>query len=351
MADSPHYLLVGNPTARSGKALGRIDKALASLRRRGVSASFMPTRPDGRTVRAVFEAIDNTRVDTVISLGGDGTFAEVAKGVLAAGRRVPMAFIPSGTANDQGRSFGISASPDAIEENLDIVLEGHQIRLDVGRIQAVDESGHTTHRDLFFDSAGFGLQPDILWRRNRDRGIVGQVPVLRRLYTNQAVYAGATVQEVLRTVVDPVKFTAEVTTPDGTTTRFKGLTDLVVNATPVYGGWWVPTPHTETSDGLMELMGIAGRRDMLMTSIKNIQEVGIPIPDSQLLGSPAVREIQDRAFDIELYRPRGDDDITSQVDGEEWVRGNHFRVEVWAGALPLIIRKGWTPPWKAEGGG
>ena len=131
------YLLVGNPTARSGKALDRIDRALASLRRRGVPARFTPTRPAGGTVEVVYREIDAGEVDIVISLGGDGTFAEVAKGVLAAGRRIPMAFIPSGTANDQGRSFGVSASPDAIERNLDIILANHQTPLDVGRITAL----------------------------------------------------------------------------------------------------------------------------------------------------------------------------------------------------------------------
>ena len=348
MTQRTRYLLVGNPTARSGKALSRIDQALASLRRRGISATFLPTRPAGGTISAVYEAIDRGNVDIVISLGGDGTFAEVAKGVLAAGRRVPMAFIPSGTANDQGRSFGISSSPDAIEDNLDIVLAGHQIQLDVGRIQSLSASGQPNHRDLFFDSAGFGLQPEILGRRNRDKGLVHHIPVLRHLYRNQAVYAGATLQEVLRTIIEPVKFAAEVTTPDGTTTRFTGLTDLVVNATPVYGGWWVPTPHTETSDGLMELITVAGRRDMLMTTLRGIHEISLPVPESPLLGSPAIREIQDSAFDIELFRPRGQEAITSQLDGEEWVAANHFRVDVWKSALPLIIRSDWTPPWKPK---
>lgn len=340
------YLLVGNPTARSGRALKRIDAALASLRRRGVLATFAPTRPHGETVRVVYEAIDANQADVVISLGGDGTFAEVAKGVLAAGRRVPMAFIPSGTANDQGRSFGISSSTDALEDNLDIVLAGHQIQLDVGRIRAISDRGKVIARDLFFDSAGFGLQPDILFRRNRDKSLVSHIPILRALYTNQAVYAGATFQEVLRTVVEPIKFTAEVRTSDGQVTRLPGLSDLVVNATPVYGGWWIPTPHTETDDGLFELMAVAGRRDMLMNAIRGAQNIGLPIPESEVLGSPPVRELQDHHFDIELYRPRGDENITAQLDGEEWVAASHFQVDVWRNALPLVVRKDWQPPWK-----
>lgn len=344
------YVLVGNPTARSGQGLDRIDTALASMRRRGVLARFLPTRPDGLTVPAVRDAIDAGDVDVVISLGGDGTFAEVAKGVLAAERRVSMAFLPSGTANDQGRSFGISTAPEAIEENLDIVLNEHLVHLDVGRIARFDERGRIASRDLFFDSAGFGLQPDILSRRNRDRAMVGQIPLLRSLYRNQAVFAGATFTEVLRTIVEPVKFTAEVTTARGDRVVFSNLTDLVVNATPVYGGWWVPTRHTEPDDGVFELFAIAGRRDMLATTLRGIKDLPLPIPDLDLLGAPPVRELDGDYFDVELLRPRGEGRIKSQIDGEEWEPGTRFQVQVWRNALPLIVREGWIPPWRTQSG-
>jgi len=346
MPGSPRYLLVGNPTARSGLGLGRIDAALSSLRRRAIPATFLPTRPAGATTAAVQEAIDTGAYDAVISLGGDGTFAEVAKGVLGAQTRLPMAFLPSGTANDQGRSFGIAADPEHIEENIDIVLADHRVHLDVGRILRFGPRGDIVDQDLFFDSAGFGLQPDILSRRNHDRDVVGQVPVLRSLYKNQAVYAGATFTEVIRSIVEPVKFAAHITAADGLQTTYTGLTDLIINATPIYGGWWVPTPHTEPDDGVFELMAIAGRRDMLTTTLRGIQGLTLPIPDLELLGAPPVRELTGSWFDIELMRPRGNDSVTSQIDGEEWRAGHRFQISVWRNALPLVVRKDWRPPWQ-----
>lgn len=348
MPDAPlRYLIVGNPTSRSGKGLDRIDAALAILRRRAIPASFLPTRPAGGTVPDVAEAIDQDRCDVVVSVGGDGTFAEVAKGVLAARRRVPMGFLPSGTANDQGRSFGLSTADEDLEDNLDVVLKGFLCQMDVGRIERFDDQGRVTHADLFFDSAGFGLQPDILSTRNRDRSFIAQIPILRDLYRDQAVYAGATFQEVLRTIVEPVKFDAEVTTRAGTF-NIPGLTDLIINATPVYGGWWVPTPETLPDDGKMELVGIAGRRDMLVTSFRNITDLQVPIPDLDVLGAPVVRTISSDSFDLLLLRPRGEGAITSQIDGEEWVPGTHFRVTVLANALPLVVREGFVPPWRAS---
>ena len=39
-------------------------------------------------------------------------FAEVAKGILASGRPVRLGMLPTGTANDQGKSFGLESGDD-----------------------------------------------------------------------------------------------------------------------------------------------------------------------------------------------------------------------------------------------
>jgi diacylglycerol kinase family enzyme len=110
-------LLVGNPTAQSGKARAGIDRALAGLASRGVRAMPLPTEPAGRTVGLVQAAITRERPDLVVAFGGDGTFNEVARGILAeAGADGPappvrspttMGMLAMGTANDQARSFGM----------------------------------------------------------------------------------------------------------------------------------------------------------------------------------------------------------------------------------------------------
>ena len=47
-----HYLLVGNPTAQSGKAQRWIDEALRRMATRGMRAEFMHTEPERRTIEA-----------------------------------------------------------------------------------------------------------------------------------------------------------------------------------------------------------------------------------------------------------------------------------------------------------
>src|SRR5512140_85306 len=116
-------LLVGNPTAQSGKNAERIDRAREWLEGHGAACDFVATLPEGKTVGLVKDAVDAGKHGTVVYMGGDGTFHDVAMGML-----------PTGTANDQGRSFGLEAGEAALERNLEVILAGNETRLDAGRL-------------------------------------------------------------------------------------------------------------------------------------------------------------------------------------------------------------------------
>lgn len=339
------YLLVGNPTARSGKAAQRIDRALLRMRERGVEAHFLATEPEGRTVELLARRLASEPFDAVIYLGGDGTFAEVAKGILAAERPVPMGMLPSGTANDQGRSFGVSASPEALETNLDTIDAGNITNLDVGRINRLDDDNQVMDQDLFFDSAGFGMNPDILAVRNRDRERVARIPLLREIYRDQLVYAGATLKQYLASWVEPTKFDAEILCDGERAYAYGGLTDLVINATPIYGGSWVFVPEAEPDDGRFEVVPVQGRRDWFSKAIHDLAVVPISRHDLEEIGITHCEGFSGARFEIRLSRPRRQL-VRSQIDGEEWLLGDRFRVEVLPRRLPLITPLGWVPPWK-----
>ncbi|MBN1606492.1 MAG: acylglycerol kinase family protein [Polyangiaceae bacterium] len=110
------HLLVGNPTAQSGKNKERIEQALSLMKRVGIVGDLLPTLPGGRTIAAVRAALDGGAHRVVIAMGGDGTFREVAAGLYTSKRReaVAMGMLPTGTANDQGKSFGLDAAPEAL---------------------------------------------------------------------------------------------------------------------------------------------------------------------------------------------------------------------------------------------
>src|SRR5277367_887405 len=90
-------VLFANPTAHSGKAADWIRIARARLDQNDVAHRFVPTEPEGRTIDRVREVIDNDGTRVVIYMGGDGTFAEVAKGVLGSQHadEVAMGMLPT----------------------------------------------------------------------------------------------------------------------------------------------------------------------------------------------------------------------------------------------------------------
>ncbi len=333
-----HYLLMGNPTARSGKGRERIDRVLAAMGQAGLAVDFEATLPDGATVPLVSRLVNGGNHDVVVYVGGDGTFAEVAKGLLRARRRVPLGLMPSGTANDQGQSFGLGSTDADIERNVAHLVAHHTTAMDVGRLSRIAEDGQTSHTDLWFDNIGFGVAPAILSRRNRDRHTVGHIPVLRDLYRDQAVYMGAALAEALRSYVEPVKFSAELVI-DGQRASLRGLTDIVINNTAVYGGEWIPVRTARADDGFLDLAVLQGRRDTVRKLVRDHKLAALFPPELE-----PTRTWRAATCDRALPQPRGGE-VGSQIDGGEWHAGTHFLVETLPGALPVIVPARFVPPW------
>ena len=123
-----HLVLVGNPTAQSGKNAARIERARELFAARGIEAELLPTLPEGKTIAAVAARLARAGDGAIVAMGGDGTFREVAAGIVDSGRaeQVVMGMLPTGTANDQGKSFGLAASEDALARNVEVVVAGHE---------------------------------------------------------------------------------------------------------------------------------------------------------------------------------------------------------------------------------
>lgn len=329
-------LLVGNPTAQSGRNARRIDEARRLLDAEGVSHDFLATRPEGKTVGDVARAVKNGPYTAVIAMGGDGTFAEVAKGLLHADAQIPLAMLPTGTANDQGKSFGMESSEAALPRNVRVVAEGHTIPLDAGRITAHGTVDELLGSDFFFDSAGWGFSALVLRMRNADRRLVGGIPIVRELYRDHAVYAGAIVRALALSTVHEQPFEAEVHTPAGAF-FFEELTDLVVKNTRVYAGSWVLDPTGSSEDGEMDLVPFRGVEEMITRSVVHFEQVPIREEHLAVVGRKLTEGLRAPWFDVRL-RPRPLAQAPeAQLDGEEWVRAERYRIEVLRHALRLVV--------------
>ena len=78
----------------------------------------------------IVEKLDDD-IDLVISVGGDGTFSEVMNGNLKRKKRLVLAHLPVGTANDIGHMYGLG---NDITNNLKLILEGTIKDVDIGYI-------------------------------------------------------------------------------------------------------------------------------------------------------------------------------------------------------------------------
>jgi diacylglycerol kinase family enzyme len=94
------------------------------------------------------EQIVESRADVVVAAGGDGTVATAAR--VLAGRSLPLAILPLGTANNIAKSLGCEGPLDSI---VDGWADADPLLLDLG-IASGEWGGR-----VFFESVGAGLIP------------------------------------------------------------------------------------------------------------------------------------------------------------------------------------------------
>jgi diacylglycerol kinase family enzyme len=336
-------VLVANPTAQSGKAAEWVRTARALLDEAQVPHRFVPTEPAGRTIHRVREAIDGGGARVVIYMGGDGTFAEVAKGILASQHpaRCAMGMLPTGTANDQGKSFGLDAGPGSLERNVAVIAAGETVGCDVGLL-IVERDLKEIHRDLFFDSFSAGLGAASLETRNRDRERVGRIPGLGAIYRDQLVYAGAVLQRFVESYVVDIKFDLDAIV-DGVVHPFEGLLDVIVKNTKIFGGEWIFDPATESDDGKLELVPVAGRRDFGAKLIGGLRRSPVGVDDLAALGIEHAPPIAGTRFEL-VVRTAGGNLPAAQIDGEEIPAGDRYYIDVAPRALRLVVPRDHVDP-------
>lgn len=123
--------LIYNPSSGREQVKRQLPVILNKLEMAGYETSCHATTPEeGDAIRAARYAIDR-KFDLVIAAGGDGTINEVINGLAEQDHRPKIGLIPAGTTNDLARALGI---PRTIEKATDVICDGTDIPLDVGRV-------------------------------------------------------------------------------------------------------------------------------------------------------------------------------------------------------------------------
>jgi len=332
-------LLVANPAAQSGRNEERIAEARSLLDAAAIDHDFLATLAEpGKTAAAVRKALRAKPCRMVIAMGGDGTIADVARGLVTArmGRKVPLGLLPTGTANDIGKSFGLSSHESQLSRNVDVLAVGNETDFDAGLLCALDAQGREIAQELFFDSAGWGFAPRALRMRNEERRMVAGIPIVREFYRDHLLYAATALKTFGESYLEDTKFDVEVVA-DGVRKRWEGLNDLVVKGPRIYAGMWVLDPEARHDDGLFEVIPFAGRRDWLSKALMCLDHTGSLADDLQEFGLEHAQGLKGARIELTFHMRDAGKPLPAQVDGEEFVASRAVRIDVLHKAIRLVI--------------
>ncbi|WP_422485754.1 diacylglycerol/lipid kinase family protein [Gudongella sp. DL1XJH-153] len=155
------YLFIVNPTAGSGKTktyIQFIEDYMSSSNRE--YKLVVTTRPKEATLIVT----ENPDYNICVSVGGDGTTNEVAKGILERGSGI-LGIIPSGTGNDMAQALKLDMDRNRAIQR---VLNGKVASIDLGKVRG----------DYFFNIASVGF----------DAWVVSETDKIKRVVKGKTAY-------------------------------------------------------------------------------------------------------------------------------------------------------------------
>jgi diacylglycerol kinase (ATP) len=222
--------LIHNPGA--GKQDNTPESLLKLLRRAGHKPRYQSAKEDG------WHRVLDKRAALVVVAGGDGTVAGVTRRMV--GRDVPVAILPSGTANNIARSLGLLKRP--FEDLVRSWRDARRVPLDVGIA-----SGPWGQR-YFVEGLGAGLFAELLVRSEEKQEERQEEKKSKR---PAKVVDGALrrLKEAAKTA-EPVEIAAQL---DGVDISGRYLLFEAVNL-PFIGPNLYIAPDTKAGDGQLEVV-------------------------------------------------------------------------------------------------
>lgn len=281
------WLIIFNPVA-GGFAWRRLEAVQRALAAQGVRSRALATEHAGHALELARGAAG---CDRVAVYGGDGTLNQVANGL--AGRDLPLALLPGGTANVMAHELGLAREPVAAAR-----------QLLAGRIEPV-RPGRLDSR-LFLLMAGFGF----------DGAAVHGVSPRLKAWAGKGAYVWSGVQALLG-VHPRVRLLQEGAPP------LDAAWVVAARARRYAGGF---TIHPGAGLTRPRLGVVAVRRAWLLPFLAANLGLGLPLRAGgiTLAGCEALRIEAQPAVHV-------------QVDGEYFGCGERFEVALAQDTLPLCM--------------
>ena len=231
-------VLIINPVAGKISIKNSVFNIIKSFAEAGYDVNVKMTLCRGDGTRIAFESVKEG-CDLLVCCGGDGTFNEVASGVMQAGNSVPLGYIPAGSTNDFANSIGLSTRPERAELN---IINGSEKKLDIGLING---------SRYFCYVASFGAFTDVTY----------SVPQQYKNKLGHLAYVLAGVQDL-----SEIKARRLTYVVDGAEYRGKYILGAVANSTSIGGMLKLKKELVDMSDGKFEVLLVRMPQDLLELS-------------------------------------------------------------------------------------
>ena len=290
-------LIIMNP--RSGTM--RANKYLAEIAELFVRNGYMPTvlvttkQGDGTEYARKYAG----DFDLLTAIGGDGTFNEVAAGVVQSGVRVPLGYIPAGSTNDFANSLELSRD---VIINAKSILSGELRPIDLGSF-----NGRT-----FSYIASFGAFTKASYA----------TPQSIKNLLGHAAYVLAGVKEVAN--LKPIHMAIEA---DGTLYEGDYLLGAISNSTSVAGLLTIRREYVDLSDGMFEMLLIKAPKDPL-----ELAELLLMLQQQNFYQTNMITFVNAREFHI-----RASSDVSWTLDGEYQEGAEEIHIRNLEGAIDLML--------------
>lgn len=206
--------------------------------------------------------------DRVVCIGGDGTLSDVCSGMMQVPQRIPIGYIPLGTANDVSRTLGLSGKPQIAVDN---ILKERALPYDIGQFGP---------NQYFTYVAAFGAFTEVSYDTPQE--------------TKQALGHLAYMLEGVRRL-PTIKAHHAIVEYDGGVVEDDFLFGAVTNSTSVAGLVRLDADRVNLADGLFEMLLVKKPQDIRDTGaiINAILSSDFSAPGTLFLKSREVRMLFD----------------------------------------------------------
>ena len=244
-----HAALIYNPAAGGGrlrKQIHHLDEAQRILARNGIETTLLVTGEPGDATEFARQSVADG-YDLVIASGGDGTNNEVVNGL--AGSNVPLAVLPSGTANILAKELGI---PWDVRRAAELIPNARPLRIALGSMEPLPgpsgPNGNGATPRYFLCVGGAGA----------DGALVYSLDLGSKEKTGILAYWMEGVRQLLSYRFPPFRITSRERSVDATL--------VVIGRTKHYGGPFQITTGASLFEPQFEVVAVTSRNPIVFLS-------------------------------------------------------------------------------------